>query len=97
MTEYQVIQSVNNVYSVDDFGNLEIYQEKIISTKNIFELTEENSQVLSNKTSLAFTRWCSSNKLKFLNTIVDRNYGARKRNLFVMDEIYHGKTTHIAK
>ena len=53
--------------------------------------------VLINKTSLAFTRWCSSNKLKFLNAIEDKNHGARKRNLFVMDEIYHGKTTYIAK
>ncbi|ORE00700.1 hypothetical protein BCV72DRAFT_107470 [Rhizopus microsporus var. microsporus] len=89
VTESQVIQFVNSVYTVNDFSNPEIYQEKLTSTNDIFETVNENSTVLNNKTLLAFTRWCSGNRLKFLNAVEDKNYGARKRNLFVMDKIYH--------
>ncbi|CAO3615630.1 unnamed protein product [Mucor hiemalis] len=67
VTESQVIQFVNSVYTVDGFGNPEIYQEESTSTNDIFQLVKENSTVLNNKTLLAFTRWCTGNRLKFLN------------------------------
>lgn len=78
MTESQVVQFVNSVYTVNDFGNPEI-------TNDIFETVKENSTVLNNKTLLAFT--------EFLNATEDKNKGARKRNIFVMDKIFHGKAT----
>lgn len=36
VTESQVIQFVNSVYTVDGFGNPEIYQEESTSTNDIF-------------------------------------------------------------
>ncbi|KAI8878768.1 hypothetical protein K501DRAFT_277165 [Backusella circina FSU 941] len=89
VTEYQIIQFVNIIYSVDDSGNLEIYIKKPTTTKYIFELVKENLTVFSSKILLAFTRWCSNSSLKILNVKEDRNHGIRQRNIFVMDEIYY--------
>ncbi|KAG2212407.1 hypothetical protein INT47_001768, partial [Mucor saturninus] len=84
VTKSQVIQFVNSVYTVNDSGNPEIYQEKLNTTNDIFETVKENSTVLNDKIFVSFVR-----SLKFLNAIEDKNHGGRKRNLFVMDKIYH--------
>lgn len=42
---------------------------------------------------LAFARWCSNNKTIFLRGKENRNASKRKRELYVMNDIYYGNIT----
>ncbi|KAI7850938.1 hypothetical protein BDC45DRAFT_590770, partial [Circinella umbellata] len=62
----QVVQFVNNVFCIEDQGNSEVFQKKLISTQQILEIIKEFSSLFENRTLLSFARWCSTNKTSLL-------------------------------
>jgi hypothetical protein len=84
---------VNNIYCIEDQGNSEVFQKKLVSTQQILETVKEFSSLFENKTLLSFARWCSTNMASFLKAKADKNSSNRRRELYVMKDVYHGNIT----
>lgn len=63
------------------------------SLKKIHEYTN----LFEKKSFLAFPRWRLNNTALFLRAKNDRNKSNRKRELYVVNDIYHGRYYHTAK
>jgi uncharacterized lipoprotein YajG len=88
------MQFINEVYCDEDPNNLEVYDKRLLSTKSIFDTVTEHTSVSDKRTAQSFARWCSNNRLSFLKAEENRKGTTRKRELYVMDDIYYGKLEH---
>jgi hypothetical protein len=61
-----------------------------VSTKGIFETIKQYTTILEKRTPQPFASWCRNNRLKFLNKKDTVVKGVRERELYIMEEIYHG-------
>lgn len=62
-------------------------------TPDSSDIVNEYTSIFNNKTILAFARWCSNNKTIFLRAKENRSASKRRRELYVMNDIYYGNIT----
>ncbi|KAI8365233.1 uncharacterized protein BYT42DRAFT_649161 [Radiomyces spectabilis] len=86
-TEAQVIQYINEVYKAEDPSN-PAYALESLATKDIFLNMCEHTGIFDDKSLTTFTRWCSINRLEFLNVTEERKRNVRFRDLYVLNHLY---------
>ncbi|KAI8388293.1 uncharacterized protein BYT42DRAFT_485743, partial [Radiomyces spectabilis] len=98
-SQAQVVRFLNEVYLPHDPLNVSLYEARKMTTKQIFHEVLSHTKCLDDKSPAAFSRWCSSQKLHFLQAEdrskrikLDNGSYVRYRDLYVMKKEYHGKS-----
>lgn len=74
-------------------NNNEVYQNKLVTTRELFDTINECTTIFEHKTLMSFVRWCSTRKTLFLRTKDSGNTPNRNREPNVMNDIHHGNIT----
>jgi hypothetical protein len=96
----QIIQLLNIVYLPHDPENSDLYENKIMTMKQIYHTASNYSDGLDNKSLDSFAKWCSHKKLDFLQVNSKRKKAVeddgketkRTRSLYVLKDDYLGKS-----
>ncbi|KAI8883251.1 hypothetical protein K501DRAFT_184922, partial [Backusella circina FSU 941] len=75
-----------------DPNNSKAYKIKSVATKEIFDTIQLYTSLFNQQTAQVFAKWCSIHSVSFLKAKPDKNSNSRKRQLYILDDIYYSKS-----
>lgn len=92
VSELQVVSFLNEVYSLIDPQNDDVYELKRISTNHVYQQIIARTECMDNKSPVAFAKWCTKRGVNFINAPFmrkrERGSSHRVRELYVMKDEY---------
>lgn len=88
-TDAQLKHFLNEAFCYEDPNNSKAYKIKSVATKEIFETIKLYTSLFNQRTAQAFAKWCSIHSVSFLIAKPDRNSNSRKRQLYILEDIYY--------
>ncbi|KAG0174999.1 hypothetical protein DFQ30_001474 [Apophysomyces sp. BC1015] len=93
VTKAQLKLFVEAVFFPEDPGSDILYEQRNLSTGDIYQAIQRQIDLLKKKSITSFTKWCSTNRLSYLLAKERRKSNVRLGSLYVMRKEYHGQPT----
>ncbi|KAG0182941.1 hypothetical protein DFQ29_001085 [Apophysomyces sp. BC1021] len=90
VTKAQLKLFVEAVFFPEDPGSDILYEQRNLSTGDIYQAIQRQIDLLKKKSITSFTKWCSTNRLSYLLAKERRKSNVRLGSLYVMRKEYHG-------